>query len=984
MARTRASVVKRNGRSVELDSGHSSVIEPSAVTPANGPGSILALQRKAGNRATAELLRRGQARLEVGPVDDPYEREADMVAARVGAALGSRSSSAQSPKVRSAARRRSAVPAGDAATVASRRSAPVGPGGGTVAADTESAINSARGGGTPLPGDLRAGLEGAFGGADFSTVRLHSGPGATGLNRALSAEAFTVGSDIFFRDGIPDRSRAGNELLAHELAHTIQQGGAGVNRKVAQRLFGKKNKKPKTDVPQIDPFLAQAVSRAIPEQPEWQEYEQLKREGDEKKADKVLEDFWNRKVIRVKDKDDKNAYVRLAEFKPLMFTPSEKRMIKIKKWRMAIAVKNMWDEGVRRGEVKDPHPERQQEQDEVEDSLSDKSGAVDTVTGIVGGVGYANTTGDLGAKLGDKIELHQAAKLKPPQPSMTVDQDIQKEWKSLTDTNSVSSPSDSNYEAKQWSNKSEWADGMMGIIGQAVTLVSSVTSTISLALSKKATKADVAAQVQDNLAQAASTADKILQALEHIKGSEITSHMFHWVPGLSVFSSGFSAIGSLVSLVQKSYRLFKFNSGRKKTTEKEEEDLSLAMDRLWVRAAQQVEQDVFTTAKNLTNAGLALAEVVTAGGFGIPKLAQGVLTAVSTVHSLGHAIADSGRAAATKSARTGYFGAHLKGSAEKLIRTDPLAAAEAIISRAAEGDDKARELLDAYAIDVPGITSPLSDTQNGLTAPTEKDKTKVVKVNGKDRHQLEDILFSYSPVDVAKYEFAVGKLMSGLKESDQPQTIWDKVKDGVKSALQTPGKIADRFRQAKRIADTRNELEYGGRTDRRTGWVVKQAIFGGDSGVKKLSESTSKMVLESYGKFKTESDNANRGRAPSKRFLGVQKGDKRGATVRDTGTRDRLLEALRPESILRAKREQSKADAERPVLDIIHLTGDKKLVYDIAMSVSFSELKSVVDAGPVNAGLSADEWDAVVAALVVRTPNEVPAPKQEQLSTVGS
>ncbi len=43
----------------------------------------------------------------------------------------------------------------------------------------------------------------------------------------MQAEAFTVGTDIFFRDGVPDDATAeGQSLLAHELAHTVQQRGA--------------------------------------------------------------------------------------------------------------------------------------------------------------------------------------------------------------------------------------------------------------------------------------------------------------------------------------------------------------------------------------------------------------------------------------------------------------------------------------------------------------------------------------------------------------------------------------------------------------------------------------------------------------------------------------------------------------------------------------------------------------------------------------
>ncbi|MBS0357149.1 MAG: DUF4157 domain-containing protein [Proteobacteria bacterium] len=81
-------------------------------------------------------------------------------------------------------------------------------------------------GGQPLPRSLRDFMEPRFG-ADFSAVRIHTGPQAAQASRRLNAAAFTVGREIFFgRDAYQPDSAAGRELIAHELTHTIQQGGA--------------------------------------------------------------------------------------------------------------------------------------------------------------------------------------------------------------------------------------------------------------------------------------------------------------------------------------------------------------------------------------------------------------------------------------------------------------------------------------------------------------------------------------------------------------------------------------------------------------------------------------------------------------------------------------------------------------------------------------------------------------------------------------
>ena len=89
-----------------------------------------------------------------------------------------------------------------------------------------------------MAGDVRGKMEGAFG-ADFGSVRLHSGSEATALNDRLQAKAFTLGSDIFVRraDFTPG-TRAGDELLAHELTHTVQQGAATVRRTLPAPAVG--------------------------------------------------------------------------------------------------------------------------------------------------------------------------------------------------------------------------------------------------------------------------------------------------------------------------------------------------------------------------------------------------------------------------------------------------------------------------------------------------------------------------------------------------------------------------------------------------------------------------------------------------------------------------------------------------------------------------------------------------------------------------
>lgn len=100
-----------------------------------------------------------------------------------------------------------------------------------VTDDVESGIQRARGGGQPLSESIREPMEQAFG-ADFSRVRVHADSQADQLSQSIQAKAFTTGQDMFFRQGTyQPTSRGGQELLAHELTHVVQQNGKGVQRK---------------------------------------------------------------------------------------------------------------------------------------------------------------------------------------------------------------------------------------------------------------------------------------------------------------------------------------------------------------------------------------------------------------------------------------------------------------------------------------------------------------------------------------------------------------------------------------------------------------------------------------------------------------------------------------------------------------------------------------------------------------------------------
>jgi hypothetical protein len=237
---------------------------------------VVRLQQYLGNQGVQRLLAEGQAaprgmrvqaKMDVGPANDAYEQEADAVASDVMRKINSPVAQRAGEEDELQAKRIQRVGEEDELQAkriqrvgeedelqakriqrvgeedelqakriqrvgeedelqAMRIQRVMGEQGFEVGSDIESAINSRRGGGQAMPDAMRSKMEGAFG-QDFSGVRVHTDAESDSLNKSIGARAFTTGSDIFFGKGEyqPD-SQAGQQLMAHELTHVVQQGAS--------------------------------------------------------------------------------------------------------------------------------------------------------------------------------------------------------------------------------------------------------------------------------------------------------------------------------------------------------------------------------------------------------------------------------------------------------------------------------------------------------------------------------------------------------------------------------------------------------------------------------------------------------------------------------------------------------------------------------------------------------------------------------------
>ena len=214
---------------------------PLGVSASRAPSSFAAVpmfapgeDARAGSSAFSRIAL--QRKLAVGAVDDPLEREADRVADKLmrtphpAAAV----TASGAPVLR---RKCSCQGSGEHCAACSAKQEEVLQRKATNAAmptEVPPIIHEVlRSPGQPLDPAMRAFFEPRLG-YDLSRVRVHSSSAAQQSARDVNAQAYTVGHNMVFGAGkYAPETNEGRRLLAHELAHVVQQsaqGSARINR----------------------------------------------------------------------------------------------------------------------------------------------------------------------------------------------------------------------------------------------------------------------------------------------------------------------------------------------------------------------------------------------------------------------------------------------------------------------------------------------------------------------------------------------------------------------------------------------------------------------------------------------------------------------------------------------------------------------------------------------------------------------------------
>jgi len=267
-----------------------------------------------------------------------------------------------------------------------------------------------------------------------------------------------------------------------------------------------------------------------------------------------------------------------------------------------------------------------------------------------------------------------------------------------------------------------------------------------------------------------------------------TASMF--VPGLSIGTTLLSSVSLAFDLASVSVRLAKVNGGlydaRARGANPSRVDALInPLLNLQSVFAKRVEKSTFDLSATLVKLAASIAEVASAGGYGVPAAVKLGTSLTQLAHSVGHSVANSVLAWQGSKAREHWVG-RLEGSAEETQRRNTTIAVDALIVRARKGDDVARAFLRTYN---------LTDEQIDKKAPS-------------DLHN---------------------RVMSDIGAEEDPKTIIERFENSYKKVVGA-GKAIDE--KAGDVAALRKARNAADGKQRGTAWEAKmflKAVFNSSS-----------------------------------------------------------------------------------------------------------------------------------------------------------
>ncbi|TAM89828.1 MAG: DUF4157 domain-containing protein [Jatrophihabitans sp.] len=788
--------------------------------------------------------------------------------------------------------------------------AAVGFEGGALDSATSERIASRRGAGATLPDDVRRRMESGFG-RSFGGVRVHTDAVAADLNASVSAHAFTTGKDIFFGRGAyaPDTPE-GERVLAHELAHTTQDGGVhrlfGLGKTLTPEEQQKKDeekaakKKAKQDAERELKEKKKVASAAEKlEKSEKVDLSKQRKEGDAERA-KIAErvgqesthadsggtlkalhgQFAARLVMEselaadlvkngaTEEEAYEQAYrqtwrdncpAELVALRPPRETAAERLASAVREARLEASLEDQqvergklgtmlskkveevyeaWEletlrlrkefpkmdareadyqagrtvwsqatEEIRKKRPTDPVLERKARTEAhlrltvgkrlpppEKDAVGD---ALDTTSTIAG---YTKTgltaTTTIPEKILGKIGKDKDKALRGPSdsPSETLGEKLTgsfgtANYQLRTGQRSLSTPNPISNEAKA-------SEGMGIVTGIINDLFSSVTGVMKIVKSvgemrEEGVNARRALTLTKACSDGASTGVSLAKDaanLAKLINDNVAAGVNSVVPGLSIATSALSMISNATVVADTGMRVSdnreRLLEARSRTPGAKKVDV-MVWPLLHVEStlAKTLEKNIWATVLSVSNFAASIAEVASAGGYGIPAAYKAATALLDQLHSVGHMIADQVIAKLGKDAREDAV-TRLEGTAETQLQRDPAMVVDGIIVRARKNKDAvAIKFLESYGIDVQ---TKHKDTGMGEIRTT---------------------------------------VLGALGEDADPKYIWESYYEKFKGFIDKVKGVGTKWAETGELAQDRNKLEGAQSKNRGVGWRLKMLLF---------------------------------------------------------------------------------------------------------------------------------------------------------------
>ena len=317
----------------------------------------------------------------------------------------------------------------------------------------------------------------------------------------------------------------------------------------------------------------------------------------------------------------------------------------------------------------------------------------------------------------------------------------------------------------------------------------------------------------DALGQFNSSA-KSTAGLAQLINPDVTVAVAHVVPGLDILAASLSIVSGTMSMVETGIRVQDTQTALNKAHAAKSGDAPNVLVYPLLRVEQSyvknLEMNTWSTVKSVSDLAASIAQLASAGGYGIPAAYKAATNILTLLHKLGHIIADDVLTMLAKQAQKDSV-AVLEGAAENQLKRDPAMAVDGIIMSAVKGDKIAEGFLGNFAVDNKSVDRAMLDKLSGDPAKPGNERV-LVQIRGavlKSMGNDEDPTYTYQ-----KYKKSIGGVLGGIKKH-----------------------TVDKFADTGEIAEGRNAADQG---ERGVGWRMKMMF----TSEQKLSRAKNRLAAE--------------------------------------------------------------------------------------------------------------------------------------------